>query len=1447
MEFRLLGPIEVLGDGGPIDLGPRKQRALLALLLLNPNRVVSSDRILEALWGEDAATRENALWVAVSRLRSALEPTRESHGESTILLTQEPGYVLQIDADAIDAVVFEGAVASSREILQTDPARVVTVLSDAQALWNGSPLEEFRHEEFAQVDVSRLEELHLEAFELQAAAELKLGNAREQVAQLESLHREHPLRESFVELLMRSLYQTGRHAEALRLFDSFRRSLGEEVGLDVSPELRRLEEQVLLHDSSLAPGVELVAPREVESNPFKGLRAFHEDDAESFFGRDGSVAELLAVLATDTTLVGAVGPSGSGKSSLVRAGVVPALRKGAIDGSEHWLIAQMVPGAHPFAEVEAALRRATLDAPDGFTEQLNHDDAGVLRSCLGLLPDETSKLVLVIDQFEELFTLVSVEVRTRFIANLLTAAEDPRCRIKILLTLRADFYDRPLEYPEFGRRLATGTVTVTAMARSGLEQAASEPARRAGVSLEPALLAELLVDAGDRAGALPLFQYVLTDLYDHREGDVLRLADYRSMGSLEGALARRADAVYQELDPAQRTSARQLFLRLVTAADQDEQGRRRVEAAEIISLHTNVLVMQAVIEGFGRHRLLTFDADPTTGAPTVEVAHETLLEAWPQLALWMEQHGEDVQRLTSLRALVREWDQSDRDGDYLIAGARLGEFEAWRSRGNTLLTAEEGEFLDASVQAMLADEEAEERGRQGEVRRLRILVAVIGAVLIIAVVAGLLALIQRNEAQDAAEEAELATLISRSAASTDTDPELSLLLALEAHRRSPGSATEQAVLSGLGAARTTNRVSSPTPLPGECVGFTAFFRQDQGMNEFDTIDGRIVSRDPVTEEMTDHGEAPSPCAVGYRNEAAGLGMATADAGSRHWVGPNWETILEFEGVALPLWITPTRYAVVLEGLETPQPVAIFDTATGEMVGESIEGEILRSMTASPDGSFFVFSFANPVAPEGDGLLVVIDAETGAEQVRLITGDAAEAVTVDAATGEVVAAYLGGRIITLDPEDGRVVADIETDVPTGFLDIGARDDGLLLAVSRGSIDLIDRRTGLTGTSAELGNVFEAHVRPDDAVLILDESENIQVLSLAENALIESEWPVDARAHVAFNNGRAAALNPVTQRVELVDLATGNRELTTVAGPDVLLVYPEAEGMWSISLDHTAVRTRVGQVVEELYMGSEPAVVGVRDGLTVAGTRLGDFFAVLGERSNGTGEAALVSLKPGSAQVLWSTPISGAIAAAPTPDGGMYVIRSIGIVNVYDSSGVLLREIDTGEPVRFAGPWNNEATGELYRTFFGSFVVAVDSTTGRLALGLDSGGIVIVDGTNGNVVVLPVAARVASLGFASGGAFLTAVLVDGTVTLWDLERETLAGRVWDGTGALEHEPGWFDETATAMWVSTSGKLIEIPLRPVEWVAKACVLVDRELTQSEWERFVPGDSEPQPACSS
>jgi hypothetical protein len=379
------------------------------------------------------------------------------------------------------------------------------------------------------------------------------------------------------------------------------------------------------------------------------------DDAGDFFGREALTDRLAARLATGTRLLALVGPSGSGKSSAVQAGLVAALRQGRVPGSRDWYLVQMFPGARPFEELAAALLRTAVEPVPNLVEQLERDEHGLRRAARRLLPPGRSELVLLIDQLEELFTLADEVPRARFLASLAAAVRDPGDRIRVVVTLRADYCDRPLEFAAFAESPRTGVETVVPLLPAELERAISLPAATTGAATAPGLTAELVADVSGQPGALPLLQYALTELFERRRGGVLGLDVYAEIGGISGAIARRADQLYEAASPSGSDAIRQLFLRLVTLNETGEDTRRRVPRSELGSLEVDQQALDGAIEAFGAHRLLSFDRDPQTREPTVEVAHEALLRVWSRLRAWLDAAREDLRTHHRLIAAAREW------------------------------------------------------------------------------------------------------------------------------------------------------------------------------------------------------------------------------------------------------------------------------------------------------------------------------------------------------------------------------------------------------------------------------------------------------------------------------------------------------------------------------------------------------------------------------------------------------------------------------------------------------------------------------------------------------------------------------------------------------------------------------------------------------------------------
>lgn len=1024
VRYQLLGPVTTLSGGERVPLGGPKQRLVLALLLGAPGRSVAVDRLVDGVWSEEAPDHaRHTLQAYVSELRRLLPDPIEWTGS---------GYRLAVDPDRIDAARFERLLEEGRRALPQEPDRAALALRDALDLWRGEPFADLADTPALEDEARRLVELRLAALEERIEADLALGHHRAVVEELESLTREHPFRERFRAQHMIALYRCGRQAEALRAFHKTRRILAEELGVDPSPELQRLELMILQQDRALdtppprsrtdalqeairglelrevigegassvvyrafqssmgrevavkairpdvandvdfirrfeaeaqfvarlehphivplydfwrepkgaylvmqwlrggdvartlsrgswsvpamlrlieqlgsalayahrrgvvhgaitptnvlldddgngyladfrlaaagsrrspsstpylapeltgdgsptlegdvyalgrltyrllggelspgrqspqiselrrevpadvdevlscataarvadryarvedllrdlrrAIGVDVVpaaaeAPAEPVGvrNPYKGLRAFQETDAEDFFGRDDLTNRLVEAI-RQHRLVAVVGPSGCGKSSLVRAGLIPAVRSGALPGSERWLITDMFPGAYPFEELAAALTRVAVKRTEGLFDDLIADDRGLLRVTKHVLPRDDSQLLLVIDQFEELFSMTAEPtLRRLFLDNLARVASDPRGRVRVVTTLRADYFNRPLEFHQFGALMEAGMVPVAVPSEAGIALAISRPAQRVGLELEPGLVPAIVRDVENQPGGLPLLQHALTELFERRQGRLLTLSGYAETGGVTGALGRRAEELFLALSAAQRRAAEQVFLRLVAVDETSEHTRRRVLRTELAALEFDSAALDHVLHQFGAHRLLSFDRDPVTRGATVEVAHEALLREWSRLRGWIELRREDLLLHRRLTQSMREWEESGRDPAFLLRGGRFDFHASWAERTELALTTPEREFLAESRRHELAAQRRRRRWRWS-------LVAVLSTLTVVAAIGAASALLQ-------ARVTHVRSLIAAATSNLAADPELALILAIEAVER----------------------------------------------------------------------------------------------------------------------------------------------------------------------------------------------------------------------------------------------------------------------------------------------------------------------------------------------------------------------------------------------------------------------------------------------------------------------------------------------------------------------------------------------------------------------------------------------------------------------------------------------------------------------------------------
>ena len=457
--------------------------------------------------------------------------------------------------------------------------------------------------------------------------------------------------------------------------------------------------------------------------PYKGLNYFDEADADLFVGREaltGNLTErVLSLTASDAQdeprFLAIVGASGSGKSSLVRAGLVSALRWNKT--STDWHIHVLTPTAHPLENLAAELTDS-VSATATLMDDLARDSRSLqifTKRKLGL--GNGTRVLLVIDQFEELFALCrSEEERASFIGNLLTAASETDGPVIVVLTLRADFYAPCANYPQLREALAQNQEYIGAMGTEELRRAIEEPTRRGRWELEAGLVDVLLHEVGHEPGALPLLSHALFETWQRRRGRMLTLSGYASSGGVRGAIAETAETVFSDqFTREQRAIARRIFLRLTELGDEAGAGdtRRRATFNELILKPEEATSTRAVLKALADARLIT------TTENAAEVAHEALIREWPTLHSWLEENREGLRLHRQLSEAAQDWSETNRDPDLLYRGARLAQTREWTSAYQDEMNELESAFLSASIEASERESEEREAQRQRELAAAR--------------------------------------------------------------------------------------------------------------------------------------------------------------------------------------------------------------------------------------------------------------------------------------------------------------------------------------------------------------------------------------------------------------------------------------------------------------------------------------------------------------------------------------------------------------------------------------------------------------------------------------------------------------------------------------------------------------------------------------------------------
>lgn len=1691
LRIKVLGDLAIVKDGTVSVVTNSRQSRLLAALVLVPSGL-THDQLAERVW-DDVDRPENP----TPSVRTYVNRLRQQFGDDNglLIVTRPGGYTLDMELASVDAREFEDLVGEEANLL--DPRERADLLTRALDLWDVGAFGRLAELEWVMPEAVRLEELRLAATEGLLRARLDLGQPSEVVAEAEQLLSDHPYREGLREIQIVGLYRSNRQVDALRAFEDHRSRLVEDLGVDASPNLRRLEHLVLTQDPSLdmvggmgrplrgyrlreligsgsfslvyrgnQPSVgrdvaikvirselanrprfisqfqaeaqtiarlehphivplydywrepdkaylvmrllpgnladliaegdldsvrifdvidqvasaldfahrsgvihrdvkpanilldlegnaflsdfgiavdELVAaeaetgitsssgdyrapeyasgeraatavdvyalglvarealaaaehletefeplirkatardpnerhrsPRELAAelraalegrtvprqiaeaheNPYRGLSPFEEADAAVFFGREELVEELATRLISEQErFLSIVGASGSGKSSVVLAGLVPKIR---LEG-DPWLVTFMRPGPDPFASLTRALEAVAVSTSVDLGAVLSGSDDGLDRVVDEVL-QEGMRLLLIIDQFEELYTAsTDVDLQERFLRLLTQAVTGPGL-LHVVITLRADFYDRPLELPDFARVFTDSVVTVGSMGPSELESAITGPAEKVGVEVEPALLGTLVAEANSRIGALPLLQYTLTELYETRDGGGLFLDTYTSIGGLTGVLRARAEDFYRSLGRSRRDGLKNLLIRLVDVSDRTIT-RRRMLRATALQLDG---VDEQLVERLAALRLISLDREPESREPVVEIAHEAVIAEWPRLAGWLDEHREMLLMSRRLTGALEEWEQSGRNDDFLLAGDRLAGLVPLKSSG--VLTSDESNFLLLS--------ERSENAREAKRRRRRTVIgATLGAAAVLVVALGALAVSRQRAAVIERDTRAQTELVNRSLYEAHQNLDLALLLAVEAYRRDPSPESAAAlfgvlsrVTPGLEAIEESAHQGPAKPL--QCKSSTPAPGVFASVADGAGPEGELVITDASSGHVDVRREVPFTCEVQVLPDGGFLGATRS------------------EGIPFPPVLVSLDGGVTKFGPEIRR--VLTQLSDGRLFGELM-----------PDGGF-----------SETGALVVLDPasgdvieETGIDSLELIvdsnerhavtqkltelpneTGATIERGLLDldtydwtalpedldglyfwAPAGSELLVLSGGDLLRIDLE-GEVTAEIT--IPL---------HGEPLNGNRGDFD----GEGFHYENAE--PAFLPSFSPDGTTVAITTTEGVELftypefssvgtpipmpqpisgVSLIDSSTLASQdasgvvyvmdidVPAPLEAHVPFNESDGVLFLPSPEygAIEFGDFGQGDefRHIDLSNGQifDEALqlgippearrdAHPLTDGRWVVFLAGLEMAVLDSSGTELLRTPMWPD--GARDETVHVGHD--DWVRILYATEHNGGPPSVVQIRSvnvadPAVETSADIAVEGWVNPPLSNEAGFWTTLEDGRIEVFDWDGSRrgILEGDLGRASSLGPDGRLLAVVNSDRT-----VTVFDTSSGRIAAHLQAGSHyeppLFVDGEG-----------------------LVVRSAEGAVQLWDIPTERTIGTLASAPEwpPFETFPPGFDPLVSrdgqSIWFTQEGVFVRVLIDPDSWAEAACESAGRSLTQAEWVEFVPFDEPYRDAC--
>ena len=1236
LEIRLLGQFDVRLDGKTVGVPTRPAQSLLAYLFLNSGVSHRREKLAGLLWPDasEANARSNLrheLW----RLRKAIETGLPTGRE--FILADEIGIAVNPRADYwLDVDVLEKG---------SDGADA-NVLINRLALYRGELLPGFYDDWVA-----------LEREHAQSLFEQQIQHLLDGLAQAHRWQETLDWGERWIALgqcpepAYRALMVAyGALEDRSKVASTYRRcaeSLRVELGVEPSDQTRAIFERLTRGESftpiSPAPSLIVAAqpavvaweePPAPGEAPFRGLRYFDEADANWFFGRELLIARIVDRLRARRSLIVIVGASGSGKSSVLRAGLLPALKSGQPladgtrppDGCTRWQFHLITPTAHPLEAVAASLTRdsKSVAATAALIDDLARDPRSLHLTAARFLRERRGEhLFLVVDQFEELFTLCrDAFEREVFVDNLLTAVlPETAGPTTVMIGLRADFYPHLAQFPGLRDAVAQNQEYIGPMSVEELRRAIEEPAGRGGWKFEPALVDLFLREVADEPGALPLLSHALLETWRRRRGRTLTLKGYAESGGVRGAIAQTAQTVYENLPTERQAIARNIFLRLTELGEGTLDTRRRAAIRELIPSPEDAPAVEEVLTLLADARLVT------TEEGTVQVAHEALIREWPTLREWLNQDREGLSVHRHLTQAAREWERLERDPGALYRGARMAQASDWAQRNADASNPSEREFLAASSEAASSEAAEHEARRRRELESAQKLAEVekrraeeehgaavglrrrayyFAAALMVALIMAGAALFfgerARLGAQRAQAQAEVASSRELAAAAINglqTDPEQSILLGVEAVRVADTHEAEDALHRALLASRVRLTLRGHE---GEVlsVAFSAdgirvaTCGADKTAKVWDAATGRLLLT------LAGHGE--SVTSVAFSPDGTRLVTGSLDNTAKAWDAATGIEILTLAGHTSGISrVVFSPDGTRLATASRDRTAKIWDALTGKEL-LTLRGHLdqVLGVAFSPDGKLIATG-------SNDGSAIIWDAATGAK-LSTARGDLSTvgftpdgtrlvAAGTQSTTAKVLDLLTGATLLTLSGHThliyGLALSADGTRAATGSLDKTAKvwdtaTGQVLLTLTGHTAAVINVAFSPDGTrlatasldgSARVWNIGPSHelltlsMPPGSSLVGL--SPDWKLLAFGSSDGTAKVWEVATGTEVLTLAGQTKAITSVAFSPDGQRLATGSADATAkvwdvMTGKEVLTLHGHRKAVTKVAFSPDARR-------------------------------------------------------------------------------------------------------------------------------------------------------------------------------------------------------------------------------------------------------------------------------------